>query len=115
MEASRQLGALVRSRATLRPGVLGQFVKTKLAGIQQADKIEVGDIRNQKTVAHEIGHSLDGILWPQINFGESQKSLAARVGTGTGKELASELTAVSELMRGPMTGSKSHIANGLPN
>lgn len=110
MEASRQLGALVRSRATLRPGVLGQFVRTKLAGIQQADKIEVGDIRNQKTVAHEIGHSLDGILFPQVNFGDSQKSLAARVGTGTGKGLASELTAVSELMRGPMTGSKGHIA-----
>jgi hypothetical protein len=110
MEASRQLGALVRSRATLRPGVLGQFVRTKLAGIKQADKIEVGDIRNQNTVAHEIGHSLDGILWPQINFGESQKSLAARVGTGTPKEITSELTKVSELMRGPMTGSKGHVA-----
>jgi len=48
LEASRQLGALVRSRATLRPGVLGQFVRTRLAGIKQADKIEVGDIRNQK-------------------------------------------------------------------
>ncbi len=110
MEASRQLGALVRSRATLRPGVLGQFVRTKLAGIRQADKIEVGDIRNQKTVAHEIGHSLDGILWPDQDFGESQKSLAARVGTGTGKELSKELTTVSELMRGPMTGSKGHVA-----
>ena len=110
MEASRQLGALVRSRATLRPGVLGQFVRTKLAGIKQADKIEVGDIRNQKTVAHEIGHSLDGVLWPQVNFGDSQKSLVSRVGSGTGKELAKELTAVSELMRGPMTGSKGHIA-----
>lgn len=110
MEASRQLGALVRSRATLRPGVLGQFVKSKLAGIQQADKIEVGDVRNQNTVAHEIGHSLDGILWPQQNFGNSQASLAARVGTGTGKELAGELTKISELMRGPMTGSKGHIA-----
>lgn len=110
MEASRQLGALVRSRATLRPGVLGQFVKSKLAGIQQADRIEVGDIRNQKTVAHEIGHSLDGILFPNQNFGNSQASLAARVGTGTGKELTSELTAISELMRGPMTGSKGHVA-----
>lgn len=110
LEASRQLGALVRSRATLRPGVLGQFVRSKLAGIKQADRIEVGDIRNQKTVAHEIGHSLDGILWPQVNFADSQKSLAARVGTGTGKELNAELTKVSELMRGPMTGSKGHIA-----
>jgi hypothetical protein len=110
MEASRQLGALVRSRATLRPGVLGQFVRTKLAGIKQADKIEVGDIRNQNTVAHEIGHSLDGILFPQQNFGESQKSLADRVGTGTPKELTSELTKASELMRGPMTGSKGHVA-----
>lgn len=110
MEASRQLGALVRSRATLRPGVQGQFVRTKLAGIKQQDRIEVGDIRNQNTVAHEIGHSLDGILFPQQNFGESQASLAARVGTGTGKELSQELTKVSELMRGPMTGSKGHIA-----
>lgn len=110
LEASRQLGALVRSRATLRPGVLGQFVRSKLGGIRQADRIEVGDIRNQKTVAHEIGHSLDGILWPQVNFADSQKSLAARVGTGTGKELNAELTKVSELMRGPMTGSAGHIA-----
>jgi hypothetical protein len=110
MEASKQLGALVRSRATLRPGVLGQFVRSKLAGIKQSDIIEVGDIRNQKTVAHEIGHSLDGILFPKQNFGESQASLAARVGTGTGKELAKELTGVSELMRGPMTGSRGHIA-----
>jgi hypothetical protein len=109
MEASRQLGALVRSRATLRPGVLGQFVKSRLAGIKQQDRIEVGDIRNQNTVAHEIGHSLDGILFPAQNFGNSQASLAARVGTGTGKELAGELTKVSELMRGPMTGSAGHI------
>jgi hypothetical protein len=121
MEASRQLGALVRSRATLRPGVLGQFVRTKLAGIKQADKIEVGDIRNQNTVAHEIGHSLDGILWPTVNFGESQESLAARLSPtyfptsqqamrSLGKDLSKELTSVSELMRGPMTGSKGHVA-----
>lgn len=109
MEASRQLGALVRSRSTLRPGVLGQFVRSKLAGIKQADRIEVGDIRNQATVAHEIGHSLDGILFPDQDFGNSQESLAARVGTGTKKELTQELTKVSELMRGPMTGSAGHV------
>lgn len=105
MEASRQLGALARSKVTLRPGVQGRYVQT-LAG----DRIETRDIRNQNTVAHEIGHALDATVFPKANMADSQASLAARAGTGTGKELVKELKPVSELMRGPMTGSKSHVA-----
>lgn len=104
MEASRRLDALVRSRATLRPGVLGQYVRTT-----SRDRIEVGDIRNQATTAHEIGHALDATLFPSVFPGRSQQSLLARVGTGTKRELFNELKAVSELMRGPFTGSKGHI------
>lgn len=112
LEASRQLDALVRYRGTLRPGVLGQFVRARSA-IGHNDKIEVGDIQNQGTVAHEIGHALDGTLWPDIFASTSrgsQRSLYERAKTGTAKELHAELVKVSELMRGPITGSKGHIA-----
>ena len=104
MEASRQLDALVRSRATLRPGVLGQFVRTAAQ-----DRIEVGDIRNQATTAHEIGHAIDAEVFSNHFPAKSQASLAQRVGTGTRKELFNELKSVSELMRGPMTGTAGHI------
>jgi len=109
MEASRRLGTLVKSKVNLPPDVLGRYRKAR-ASIGQDDAIEVGDIRNQNTVAHEMGHDLDGLLFPQQNFGDSQRSLAERVGTGTPKELMAELVPVSELMRGPITGSKGHQA-----
>lgn len=117
LEASRQLDALVRYRGTLRPSVeqfvrVGQFVRARSA-IGHNDKIEVGDIQNQGTVAHEIGHALDATLWPDIFASPSrgsQRSLYERAKTGTAKELHAELVKVSELMRGPITGSKGHIA-----
>lgn len=112
LEASRQLDALVRYRGTLRPGVLGQVVRARSA-IGHNDKIEVGDIQNQGTVAHEIGHALDATLWPDIFASTSrgsQRSIYERAKTGTAKELRADLVKVSEIMRGPITGSKGHIA-----
>lgn len=109
LEASRQLGTTVRSRVTLAPGVLGMYSRARSA-VNAADKIEVGDIRNQLTVAHEMGHDLDALIWPRVMLDRSQKSLVDRVGGGNAKDLVKELTPISELMRGPMTGSKGHIA-----
>lgn len=118
MEASRQLGTVVRSRVTLPPGVLGMYSRRRSA-IGQTDKIEVGDISNQLTVAHEMGHDLDALLWPKTMLEKTQKSLVDRVADAvldisgkrvTGKELTNELIPVSELMRGPIQGSKGHIA-----
>jgi hypothetical protein len=108
MEAARQLGAVVRSRATLRPGVLGQFVR-KLGQIKKADRIEVGDIDNQMTVSHEIGHNVDSVIFPHANLETSQESLVQRIGSGDKKTLFNELKSISELMRGPMTGTKGHV------
>lgn len=110
LEASRRLGTLARTRATLPPGVMGMYSRRRGA-VSQNDKIEVGDLHNQLTVAHEMGHDLDQLLWPQVNLAKSQKSLLPRAGSfGTIKELHSELVKVSELMRGPITGTKGHIA-----
>lgn len=115
MAASHRLGTTVHSRTTLGPGILGHYVPAR-AGVRKADKIEVGDIQNQGTVAHEMGHDIDALLFlavwakgqPHIH---SQQSLAERIGLpdkDKGK-LVAELTPVSELMRGPITGSKAHV------
>lgn len=109
LEASRQLGTLVRSRVTLKPGVLGQYVRSR-SSIGQNDRIEVGNIRNQLTVAHEMGHDLDTLIWPKVNLARSQRSLEERVPGTPGKALQSELLPISEIMRGPITGTKGHIA-----
>jgi hypothetical protein len=108
MEAARQLDAVVRSRARLRPGVSGQFVQ-RLGQVKKADRIEVGDIDNQLTVSHEIGHNVDTVIFPHANLATSQESLVQRIGRGDKKTLFNELKSVSELMRGPMTGSKGHV------
>ncbi len=104
MEASRRLGTLVKSNTRLRAGVEGRYRRAKIA---QDDSIEVGDIQNQGTVAHEMGHDIDALLFPQANLADSQSSLGVRVG-GNAKDHFNELVKVSELMRGPITGSKGH-------
>ncbi|HEX6827232.1 MAG TPA: hypothetical protein VF077_13015 [Nitrospiraceae bacterium] len=106
MAASRRLGTAVRSRVTLPQGVEGRYRRAKIA---QDDSIEVGNILNQQTVAHEMGHDVDSLIFPSVNMSNSQASLAARVG-GNAKDLHSELVKVTELMRGKITGSKGHQA-----
>jgi len=109
MEASRRLGALVRSKLTLRPNVLGMFQRTV-----EGDKIFTRDIRNQRTVAHEIGHALDAVVFADSGaLAHSQESLVQRIGTGTKKQLYEELRAVSELMRGPVRGAYRKRASEL--
>src|SRR5881394_1220723 len=109
LEASRQLGTLVRSRVTLAKGVAGQYVRAR-ASIGQNDRIEVVDIHNQLTVAHEMGHDIDALIWPKTNLARSQRSLEERVPGTSGKDLQKELIPISELMRGPITGTKGHQA-----
>lgn len=106
MTASKRLGTMVRTRATLGPGVLGQYRRNL---ITQDDAIEVGNLRNQLTVSHEMGHDLDALIFQNNPLGHSQQSLVDRIGAGvTKKELFNELVPVSELMRGPISGSPGH-------
>lgn len=111
LEASRRLGTVVRTRATLKAGVLGQYSYRKQAGVKMSDKIEVGSLHNQNTVAHEMGHDLDQLLWPQVELAYTVGSFDARTGiAGTAKAVKAELVKVSELMRGPIQGSKGYKA-----
>lgn len=100
METSRRLNSLVRSKLNLRKGVLGMWQRTI-----EGDKIFTRDIRNQRTVAHEIGHALDAQIFENGALGVSQQSLVERLGGGDKKVLNRELTDISELMRGPVIGS----------
>lgn len=110
LEASRRLGTLVVTRTTLPAGVLGRYIPAR-AAIARDDAIEVGDIDNQATVAHEMGHDVDALLFPTIfvqsNHRHSQQSLAERIGLPNSQKKAvfEELVKVSELMRGPIAGS----------
>ncbi len=108
MEASRRLGALARSKVTLPEGTVGALARTK-----EGDKIYMGDIRNQRTMAHEIGHELDTIIFAKGALGHSQRSLVERLGTGTKKALFNELKGVSELMRGPVASAYRKRASEL--
>lgn len=101
MEASRRMKATAR-RKRMRGNVLGQFKRTL-----EQDTIEVGDIRNQTTVAHELGHSIDFTIHGKDVLG----SLSKRIGSTSGeKTFRDELKAVSYLFRGdPAGSSKSHI------
>jgi hypothetical protein len=102
LEASRRLGALVRYKE-LRGGVRGRFISSLAE-----DRIETEDIRNQRTVAHEIGHAIESLLFPR-DTGTKYVSLGTKFG-GSDKAFRKELTAVSELMRGPITGKPHHIS-----
>lgn len=110
MAAAQRLGTIIRTRTTLGPGVLGQYSRSKRAGVVYADKIEVGNLQNQSTMAHEMGHDLDQLLWPSIDLAYSMRSLAQRAGiTGNGRELHNELMKVSTYMRGEAKGSKAYV------
>jgi len=109
MEASRRLGALVRSKVNLRKGVLGMWQRSV-----EGDKIFTHDVRNQRTVAHEIGHALDAIVFADRGaLGNSQESLVLRLGSGQKKALYEQLRSISELMRGPVRGQYRKRASEL--
>lgn len=114
MEASRRLGTLVRTYSALKPGVLGRYRRGR-AGIAIVDKIEVGDIENLATVAHEMGHDIDALLFPTIwsrpkHRWHTQESLAERIGLPDARkgQLMSELIQVSVIMRGVIPPSGAY-------
>lgn len=102
MEATRRVKATARY-AKLHPSTLGRFTRTS-----ERDTIEVGDIRNQRTLAHELAHAIDFTLFDRV----AGQSITARVGGGVGERLLrEELKRVSYLYRGdPAGASRSHIA-----
>lgn len=114
MEASRRLGTLVRTYSALKPGVLGRYLPGR-ASIALADKIEVGDIENLATAAHEMGHDIDALLFPTIwsrpqHRWHTQESLAERIGLPDSRkgQLMSELIQVSVIMRGVIPPSGAY-------
>ncbi len=109
MAAARRIKVAVQSDVYLRPDVEGRMEYS-----QEVDRAFVADVKNQRTIAHEIGHSLNPRLFSRetpggekIAFGKSQRSLQLRAREAgvlgvTGRQLYSQLAKVSELMRGPL-------------
>lgn len=99
MAAAQRMHAIVRSRVTMNPRTLSYFERT-MAG----DAIYMADVRNQRTMAHELGHAIDFNIFLGRGAGnDSQASLVTRIGSTLPKgQLYAQLARVSELMRGPI-------------
>lgn len=117
MEASRRMDMLVRSSGTLPRSVLGRYVRDI-----EADHIVVNNVRDQRTVTHEMGHGLDARLFPAQYAipveRQSQQTLVDRFSphgvTGVSKgQLFRQLAAVSEFMRGPLNTAYRRRASEL--
>jgi len=101
LEATRVIGALARYKA-MKGGVLGAFF---WGGAE--DKIHMGNIRNQRTMAHEFGHAVENTMFPFIKD---------KPYTALGKKfnlpesiVRGEIIPISEMLRGKIAGSKRFI------
>lgn len=94
MEATRRVEALARYKK-LPANVRGQFVYNVLG---HDKRIEMRDVRETKTMGHELGHAIDLALWPQNGLHELQ--FGKRFGSGKGEHtLRAELMSISQLLR----------------